>query len=398
MSLRKKYVPERHIETSWAKEGSGVTGDLIHAIERAKRITENTGKILKRNRDSREALMMLMLPRDMGQIKEEMSGWRMKYLVEGDKIDADIENYTRKHNGSQLAPGFSDLRLDPLTDEEELGLASPKKEISKWLPHPQADHAAEEADMREQFERKTSSMQKTLGESGEEQKRRWRRIKQALRKLAGTFAIIKTLMRATGLPPKKSAELDLIEKAFPARPFQSEHASEFFNTVTQGDLTNIRVMLNKNRFLVYDFDYVGRTALHVAARKNHVEVMKELLGRLADPNATDISGRTPLYVAAKYASITAVKLLLEHKANPTYITRGNLTPLDVAHTHLIKKVLKIAVKVYKEMMLFISKDKREGTWRHVCTLNFMPSNNDQNDFELDAIPETLRKALDRGKS
>ncbi len=390
---RRRNIPERRIEADWEREGSGITGNLMQAIERAKKIAENAGKQIKRNSDTREALSNMLSPRDVEQMKDEMSSWRMRYLIEGDKIDEAIARYTEKH-GETLTLGFSSGKFDPLDNYEELGLAlagSVTAAPTKNQPPPLKAKAQNTPRVAEESE----NLHRSLADNRAEENKKRRRMQQALKKLVGTCGIIKSLIGKTGLTKKKALKSGLVEMASPTKPFQSEGASKFFNEVAQGNMMGIRMMLNKNKYLVYDFDYVGRTALHIAARRSNVEVIRELLDRLADPNASDISGRTPLYVAAKHASITAVKLLLVNKANPSFVTHGNLTPLDVAHTHLIKEVLQTAVKVYKQMALFISKENKEGTWRHVCTLNFMPSNNDQNDFELDAIPESLRKALDR---
>jgi ankyrin repeat protein len=44
-------------------------------------------------------------------------------------------------------------------------------------------------------------------------------------------------------------------------------------------------------------DYDGRTALHIAAREDHLDVVTLLLKEGCNPNAVDIFGRSPLFEA-----------------------------------------------------------------------------------------------------
>ena len=54
---------------------------------------------------------------------------------------------------------------------------------------------------------------------------------------------------------------------------------------------------------------MGWTALMVAARYGHLEVVKVLLAKGADVNAKDNAGNTALMVAAKYGHPEVVKIL-----------------------------------------------------------------------------------------
>ena len=67
---------------------------------------------------------------------------------------------------------------------------------------------------------------------------------------------------------------------------------------------------------MYDFDYVHQTAVHWAAKRNTVDILKILLSSGGNPNLADMGGRTPLFLASKLGCLASVKMLLAHGAKP----------------------------------------------------------------------------------
>jgi ankyrin repeat protein len=68
--------------------------------------------------------------------------------------------------------------------------------------------------------------------------------------------------------------------------------------------------------MVHQFDYLGLTPLHVAAKMNLLEMCKVLCQRNSYVNKVDLLGRTPLYIATKNGHLRIVKYLLKQKAIP----------------------------------------------------------------------------------
>lgn len=78
----------------------------------------------------------------------------------------------------------------------------------------------------------------------------------------------------------------------------------------------IRALLQKNRFLVFDFDYLQMTALHWACKKGHIQAAKILIEHDSDIDAEDIVGRTPLYIAFDMCHNKIAQYLLYEQASP----------------------------------------------------------------------------------
>ncbi|CAI7669705.1 unnamed protein product [Penicillium bialowiezense] len=80
-------------------------------------------------------------------------------------------------------------------------------------------------------------------------------------------------------------------------------------------------------------DMHGTTPLGVAADKNHVGVVRRLLGasRPVDPNARDENGQTPLLTAAFYGYLGVVEQLLYADGIDLHLKNGDgETPIEVA--------------------------------------------------------------------
>ncbi|CAM9629768.1 unnamed protein product [Choristocarpus tenellus] len=76
---------------------------------------------------------------------------------------------------------------------------------------------------------------------------------------------------------------------------------------------------------------VGFTPLYAAAEKGHVEIVQELLGAGADPQARSPNGFIPISIAASNGHLEVVKAFIEcTEINHTTNREGIITPLDAA--------------------------------------------------------------------
>jgi ankyrin repeat protein len=72
------------------------------------------------------------------------------------------------------------------------------------------------------------------------------------------------------------------------------------------------------------------TALHVASKRNHVQVVQSMLKHGADVNALGQWERTPLHMALVWARLEIGQLLLEHGADVNAKQEDHWTPLHLA--------------------------------------------------------------------
>lgn len=63
---------------------------------------------------------------------------------------------------------------------------------------------------------------------------------------------------------------------------------EFFKHCKEGDIEQVQLMIQKNKYLVYDYDSTKQTALHWSCTRGWNKITSILLNNGADPNAYDM--------------------------------------------------------------------------------------------------------------
>ncbi|KAL8176766.1 UNVERIFIED_CONTAM: hypothetical protein K2H54_038427 [Gekko kuhli] len=95
-------------------------------------------------------------------------------------------------------------------------------------------------------------------------------------------------------------------------------------------LRDARQWLNAGKISDEPHPKTGATALHVAAAKGYVEVMRLLLQAGYDPNVQDKDGWTPLHAAAHWGVEEACRLLAEHFCEMEALNNVGQRPCDLA--------------------------------------------------------------------
>jgi CHAT domain-containing protein/tetratricopeptide (TPR) repeat protein len=99
----------------------------------------------------------------------------------------------------------------------------------------------------------------------------------------------------------------------------NQKAEELYRAINQERFADARHLLEDGAGVNYtdsgDFPNTGLTALHWAAFYGQLDLVRELLDRGADLDASDVMGRTPLVCAAMTGHSPVVELLLERGSN-----------------------------------------------------------------------------------
>lgn len=132
------------------------------------------------------------------------------------------------------------------------------------------------------------------------------------------------------------------------------HKSEMtlFTAARAGDAARVREQLARKIALAGarvtssqhkkhpEFDE-GATALHLASRYGHAEVVEVLLTLKCDVNLATASGSTPLHQAAAGDHADVVAMLLDHQANAAAADIQGVTPLMEASRHGFDEVARL---------------------------------------------------------
>jgi len=115
-------------------------------------------------------------------------------------------------------------------------------------------------------------------------------------------------------------------------PWEVQFEREQLHFAAQdGDVAEVKRFL-KEGYQPNLFDDLGKTPLHYAAMRGHLEVMNVLLAAGADVNANDerVIGNTPLREVADTCSFEVAKILVDAGADPTIPGWMQLTALHQA--------------------------------------------------------------------
>jgi ankyrin repeat protein len=121
-------------------------------------------------------------------------------------------------------------------------------------------------------------------------------------------------------------------------------AEDIHDAAQKGDLQKVRALLETNQELVNQRDSgFGRTPLHWAARGVHLDVLRLLLEKGADPNAVDNSKIAALHSVSSRGHKEAAELLLAKGADVNAMDEFGKTPLAYAITGSHKELAEFLV-------------------------------------------------------
>jgi ankyrin repeat protein len=115
-----------------------------------------------------------------------------------------------------------------------------------------------------------------------------------------------------------SVSAKLSDKLFPRPLTQSKSSSILFNLVSRGDSAKLLQFLKSSDYQssIKSVDINSKSAMHIAAKENHLEIVKILADKGWDVNSQDKHQTTPLHQACNLGHVDIVKHLLEINADP----------------------------------------------------------------------------------
>ncbi|XP_052092782.1 ankyrin-1-like isoform X2 [Mytilus californianus] len=159
--------------------------------------------------------------------------------------------------------------------------------------------------------------------------------------------------------------LNIILKTLPKVNVRQTYVSMCLYKASKcGDLQKVKLLFKQNTDI--DFDYSDneckQTALYIASKRGHSDIVSFLLDLKCDPNIANMYNETPLYIAHCNGYTAIVKALL--KMNSFFFEKSNRTSLYMAssegHTDIVKSLLKYNIDVnstdneYKQSALYVA--------------------------------------------
>ncbi|KAK2142032.1 hypothetical protein LSH36_1002g01000 [Paralvinella palmiformis] len=104
----------------------------------------------------------------------------------------------------------------------------------------------------------------------------------------------------------------------------------YLNAARRGNLEEVQQCLGRRNSDVNATNITNLSAIHLATKEGHIEVVRELLHQNANVNQTTPKGNTPLHIAAMHGQTDVTKLLLENGAHINAKSKFGFTPLYLA--------------------------------------------------------------------
>ncbi|MDP2438649.1 MAG: ankyrin repeat domain-containing protein, partial [archaeon] len=103
-----------------------------------------------------------------------------------------------------------------------------------------------------------------------------------------------------------------------------------WDAAADGKVDLVHTRLQQSWTNVNAVDHNGDTAIGLAAKWGHPEVVSVLLSKEADPSIQNACGQSPLHLAADMGQLDCIKVLVEHGVDINLQDLSGFTPLHNA--------------------------------------------------------------------
>jgi hypothetical protein len=142
--------------------------------------------------------------------------------------------------------------------------------------------------------------------------------------------------------------------------------TDIITAAKEGDITAVRLLLNRNDVNVDHQDDDGWTAQFWASKNNSVDVARLLIDRGANIEHQDKYGSTALFIASYHNSIDVARFLIDRGANIEHLNKEGKTALSIAQAkdwldfvsllkeHLIKRKAAATVQTSSDLSMILA--------------------------------------------
>lgn len=132
----------------------------------------------------------------------------------------------------------------------------------------------------------------------------------------------------TAAQPQSSAPAIPQNTASALQPTNSSSSGQFSTSAKSTDEIALEALM-KDESAIDAIDSEGRTVLHHVCKEGLLKAAEYIFDQFADANAVDRNLDTPLHLAAKNNHVEVVKLLLKEGANPAAQNKEHKTPAEL---------------------------------------------------------------------
>ena len=165
---------------------------------------------------------------------------------------------------------------------------------------------------------------------------------EAIEDMKKILTVLLLLAFAAGVQPLAAQSKAILnwqpDEVRQPKPFTEFEIKELMTAVENGRLEQVQNLLKEKPDLVKARDNDGWTPLIMAARFNHVNLIKLLLKSGAKVDDVDNEGSSALHHASASGRMEAVKTLVESKARVSLKNQGGDTPCKLAKSSGHSKV------------------------------------------------------------
>ena len=104
-------------------------------------------------------------------------------------------------------------------------------------------------------------------------------------------------------------------------------------------INEVRDLLAEDRFLVYQHNELRQTPLHVAVKRDYIEIVRLLIRYHSDVSAKDSMGKTPLYHAALENNRMMCTVLIANMSSCFATDAQGTTLKSIASDSIVKLIL-----------------------------------------------------------